>query len=168
MFSLITRTHVTGLSGREITDFLANCDDEAFRRWWPGTHFQLHTVRGAPGTIGSIILMDEMIGQKRVKIRCELVELVPGRKLVWQVRRPLFRLPVKLIFALNDDDTGVEVEHAIEAGYAGAAAMLDPVLRLFFPARFAADKDEHVLKELPRLKAMLRGESSLVGKPQGY
>ena len=39
MFSLATRTHVAELSGLEITDFLATCDDEAFRRWWPGTHF---------------------------------------------------------------------------------------------------------------------------------
>jgi hypothetical protein len=30
-----------------------------------------------------------MIGPKRVKVKCELVELQPGRKLVWQLRRPL-------------------------------------------------------------------------------
>jgi hypothetical protein len=155
MFSLVTRTHVAGLSGKEITDFLANCDDEAFRRWWPGTHFHLHTVKGAPGTIGSVIFMDEMIGQKRVKVRCELVELIPGRRLVWQLRRPLFRLPVKLIFELQDDDTGASAEHRIEAGYAGAFAFLDPLLRLFFPPSFAADKDEHVRTELPKLKELL-------------
>ncbi|MGE5260816.1 MAG: hypothetical protein ACM3MH_08050, partial [Actinomycetota bacterium] len=68
MFSLITRTHVTGLSGREITDFLSTCDDEAFQRWWPGTHFHLHTVKGTPGTVGSVIFMDEMIGHRRVKV----------------------------------------------------------------------------------------------------
>jgi hypothetical protein len=157
MFSLITRTHVAGLSGREITDFLSTCDDAAFQRWWPGTHFHLHTVKGAPGGVGSIIYMDEMIGQRRVKIKCELVELVPGRKLVWQLRRPLFRLPVKLIFALQDDDTGVQVEHAIEVGYGGGGALLDPLLRAFFPESFAADKDEHVRTELPKLKELLRG-----------
>ncbi len=166
MFSLITRTHVTGLSGREITEFLATCDDEAFRRWWPGTHFRLHTVKGVRGTVGSVIVMEEMIGQRRVKVKCELVELVPGRKLVWQVRRPLFRLPVKLIFSLQDDGSGVEVEHAIEVGYQGAGAVLDSLLRLLFPPRFAADKDEHVRTELPKLKAMLRGEGR-AGRPQG-
>jgi hypothetical protein len=39
MFSMLTRTHVAGLSGREITDFLSTRDDEAFRGWWPGTRF---------------------------------------------------------------------------------------------------------------------------------
>jgi hypothetical protein len=156
MFSLITRTHVAGLTGREITDFLSTCDDEAFRRWWPGTHFQLHTVKGVPGTLGSTIVMDEMIGQRRVKVRCELAELVPGRKLVWQLRRPLFRLPVKLIFVLEDDEAGVQAEHRIEVGYVGAGAFLDPLLRPFFPARFAADKDEHVRTELPKLRELLR------------
>jgi len=156
MFSLITRTHVAGLTGRQITDFLSTCDDEAFRRWWPGTHFHLHTVKGTPGTPGSVIFMHEMIGQRRVKIKCELVELVPGRKLVWQMRRPLFRLPVKLIFTLQDDESGVQVEHAIEVGYAGGGAFLDSLLRLFFPENFAADKDEHVRTELPKLKELLR------------
>jgi hypothetical protein len=160
MFSLVTRTHVAGLSGLEITDFLATCDDESFRRWWPGTHFHLHTVKGTPGTLGSVIFMDEMIGRRRVKVKCELVELLPGRKLVWQLRRPLFRLPVKLIFSLQDDGAGVQVEHAIEVGYAGAAAFLDPLLRPFFPPRFAADKDEHVRTELPKLRDLLRQEGA--------
>ncbi len=160
MFSLITRTHVAGLSGREITDFLSTCDDDGFRWWWPGTHFHLHTAKGTPGTPGSVIFMDELIGPRRVKVRCELVELVPGRKLVWQLRGPLFRLPVKLIFQLEDDEGGVNAEHAIEVGYAGPGAFLDPLLRLFFPARFSADKDEHVRSELPKLKDLLHQRRS--------
>jgi hypothetical protein len=164
MFSLITRTHVAGLSGREITDFLSTCDDEAFQRWWPGTHFHLHTVKGTRGCIGSTIFMDEMIGHRRVKVKCELIELVPGQKLVWQLRRPLFRLPVKLIFQLRDDDSGVDAEHAIEVGFAGRGAFLDPLLRLFFPQRFAADKDEHVRTELPKLKELLRAGGAQPGR----
>jgi hypothetical protein len=97
-----------------------------------------------------------MIGPKRVKVKYELVELQPGRKLVWQLRRPLFRLPVKLIFSLQDDGTGVQVEHSIEVGYLASGAFLDPLLRLFFPPRFAADKDEHVRTELPKLRDLLR------------
>ena len=87
MFSLLTRTHVAGLSGREITDFLSTCNDEAFRGWWPGTHFHLHTVKGTPGTIGSVVFMDEMIGNRHVKVTCELTDLVPGKTLVWQLRQ---------------------------------------------------------------------------------
>ena len=36
------------------------------------------------------------------------------------------------------------------------APLLDPLLRPFFPARFAADKDEHVRTELPKLRELLR------------
>ncbi len=156
MFSLPTRTHVAGLSGREITDFLSTSTDLAFQRWWPGTHFHLHTVKGTPGSVGSVIFMDEMIGDRRVKVTCELVELVPGRKLVWQLRRPLFRLPVRLILKLQDDETGVAIEQSIEAGFSGAGSSLDGVFRLFFPARFAAAKDEHVRTEFPKLRDFLR------------
>jgi len=48
MFSMLTRTHVAGLSGREITDFLSTRDDEAFRGWWPGTRFIFIPSREPP------------------------------------------------------------------------------------------------------------------------
>jgi len=159
MFSLLTRVHVAGLSGREITDFLSTCDDEAFQHWWPGTHFHLHTVRGTPGTIGSYIRLDEMVGDRRVRAKCELVSLVPGRELVWQLRRPLFRLPVKLVLHLQDDNTGVQIEQSIEAGFSGAGEFLDPLFRLFFPESLARAKDEHVRTEFPRLRDFLHQEA---------
>ncbi len=159
MFSLSTRVYVKGLSGREITDFLSTCDDDSFQRWWPGTHFQLHTTRGIPGTIGSHILLDEMLGDRRVKMTCEVVNLVPGQQLVWQLRRPLFRLPVKLALRFQDDDTGVQIEQSIEAGFQGAGEFLDPVFKLFFPESVARAKEEHVRAEFPRLRDFLRQEA---------
>jgi hypothetical protein len=165
MFALVTRTHVAGLSGREITDFLTTCDDACFQRWWPGTHFQLHTVTGTPGSVGSVILIHEMIGTHRVKVKCELVDLVPGKRLVWQLKRPLFRLPVKLIFHLKDDTTGVQAEHSVEAGFSGFAACLDPIFRLYFSPSFAAAKDEHVQTELPKLREFLRQEAAERDRP---
>ena len=164
MFSLPTHIHVDGLTGREITDFLASCDDAAFQSWWPGTHFQLHTVKGMPGSVGSVIVMDEMIGGRRAKVRCELVELVPGRTLVWQLRRPLFRLPVRLVLRLKDDDTGVQIEQSIEAGFSGAASGLDPVFRLLFPPSFAAAKDEHVRTEFPKLRDFLHQKAGAANR----
>jgi uncharacterized protein YndB with AHSA1/START domain len=159
MFSIATRMHVAGLSGQEITDFLSTCDDEAYRRWWPGTHFHLHTVKGTPGSVGRVVFMDELVGNRRVKLTCELVDLMPGRKLVWQVRRPLFRLLVRLVFQLKDDDTGVQIVQSIQAGFSGFAGFLDPIFRLFFPASFAAAKDEHVRTEFPKLRDFLRQEN---------
>jgi len=159
MFSLPTRVHVAGLSGREITDFLSMCDGDAFQRWWPGTHFHLRTIRGKPGTIGSCILLDEMVGNRRVKAKCELVSLMPGKELVWQLRWPLFRLPVRLVLRMQDDDTGVQVDQSIEAGFSGFAGFLDLAFRLFFPPSFAAAKDEHVQTEFPKLRDFLHQEN---------
>ncbi len=156
MFSILTRTHVPGLSGRDITDFLSTCTDDAFRSWWPGTHFHLYTVKGSPGSIGSVVFMEEAIGERRIKVTCELVDLVTGRTLVWQLRRPLFRLPVRLVLQLKDDDTGVAIEQSIDVGFSGFASRLDPLFRLFFPKRFAAAKDEHVRTEFPKLRDFLR------------
>ena len=156
MLSLATSVHVTGLSGLEITDFLSTCDDEAFRRWWPGTHLHFHTVKGAPGKVGSVVFLDEFIGDRHVKLTCDLTDLVPGRKLVWHLRRPLFRLPVRLVFRLRDDDTGVQIEQSIQAGFSGFASFLDPVFRLFFSPNFAAAKDKHVRTEFPKLRDLLR------------
>jgi len=159
MFSLAARMHVEELSGREITDFLSTCDDEAYQRWWPGTHFHFHTVKGRPGSVGSVVFMDELVGNRRVKVTCELVHLVPGRKLVWHMRRPMFRLPVRLVFQLKDDHSGVQIEQSIQAGFSGFARFLDPVFRLFFSASFAAAKDEHVRTEFPKLRDFLRQEN---------
>jgi len=156
MFSLATHTHVAGLSGREITDFLSTCNDDAFRRWWPGTHFQLHTVKGTPGSVGSVVYMDEMVGNRRVKVTCELVDVELGNKLVWQLRRPLFRLPVRLVLQLKDDAEGVQIEQSIQAGFSGFASFLDPLFRLVFSAGFSAAKDEHVRTEFPKMRDFLR------------
>jgi len=153
MFSILTRTHVPGLSGREITDFLSTCTDEAFRGWWPGTHFHLHTVRGTPGSIGSVVFMEEIIGDRSIKVTCELVDLIARQTLVWRLRRPLFRLPVRLVLQLKDYYTGVVIEQSIESG---VASRLDPAFRLLFSARFAAAKDEHVRTEFPKLRDFLR------------
>ena len=135
-----------------------------FRAGGPARIFSFTPSRGIPGSVGSVIVMDEMIGRRRAKVRCELVELVPGRTLVWQLRRPLFRLPVRLVLQLTDDDTGVQIEQSIEAGFSGAASGLDPVFRLLFPTRFAAAKDEHVRTEFPKLRDFLHQKAGVANR----
>jgi hypothetical protein len=44
MLTLQTSLRVDGISASEIFDFLANPIDEAYRRWWPGTHLQFHPL----------------------------------------------------------------------------------------------------------------------------
>jgi hypothetical protein len=43
---------VSGITGREITDFLRNPTDDAYRAWWPGTHLHLHLAARAPEPAG--------------------------------------------------------------------------------------------------------------------
>jgi hypothetical protein len=154
MFDITTRIYVAGLQGREVTDFLARCDDAAYRRWWPGTHLRLHAVDGKPARVGSLVFMDEFIGLRRVHMTGAISELAPGRKLVWQAQW-LVRLPVALIIELADDAAGVHVTHTIRVGFAGVLGVLDPLFRLWFTPRFAAAMDEHVRSEFPRLRDLL-------------
>ena len=87
------------------------------------------------------------------------MSLVPGQELVWQLRWPLFQFPVKLALSFRDDDTGVQIEQSIQAGFSGAGEFLDPLFKLFFPESLARAKDEHVRTECPRLRDFLRHES---------
>ena len=107
------------------------------------------------GPSGVSFFLDEMVGSRHVQVTCDLTYLVRGKTLVWHMRTPLFRLPVRLVFRLQDDEVGVQIEQSIQAGYSGFARFLDPVFRLFFPESFAAAKDEHVRTEFPRLKDFL-------------
>ena len=119
MFSLLTRTNVEDVSGREITDFLSGCNDAAFKSWWPGT-----------------------IGDRRVKVRCELGETRAGQD-------TRFRLPVRLVLRLNDDDTGLQIEQLIEAGTCCCKSR--PHVQAALSTSLAAAKDEHVRTEFPKI-----------------
>lgn len=44
MLILQTKLRVDGITAREIFDFLANPNDQAYQQWWPGTHLQLHPL----------------------------------------------------------------------------------------------------------------------------
>jgi len=93
MFSLLTRTNVEVVSGREITDFLLGCNDA-----------------GLP----ELVARHDRRPPRQAEVRAG--GLVPGRTLVWQLHRPLFRLPVRLVLRLNDDDTGVQIEQQWSVG----------------------------------------------------
>jgi hypothetical protein len=155
MIVLETRLRVEGISGKEVFDFLAHPNDVAYQRWWPGTHLQLHSLKGAGGCAGDLIYMDEYIGERRVRMSAVVLEAVPGRRLVWQLRK-LVRLPARLTLELADDDGGVAITHTIEAGYRGPGRALDPLLRLYFSSAFAEAMDQHARTEFPLLSERLR------------
>jgi len=65
------------------------------------------------------------------------------------------QLPVWLTMDLQDKDGGVDVTHAIRAGYEGAGQVLDPLFRLYLSPSFCTAMDEHATTEFQRLGPML-------------
>ena len=147
---------VDGIGGRQITDFLLECTDERYRQWWPGTHLHLYTVaRGRTGHVGDEVAMEEYVGTRRVRMTGVVAEVVPGERIVWQLRKGV-RLPVRLTLELAGRDGGVFVQHTITAGYRGIGRALDPLWRCYFSPAFAAAMDTHVRTEFPLLRDRLR------------
>ena len=163
MLVIESRLHVAGLTGRDVTDFMASCTDERYRSWWPGTHLQLHSVGRATGGVGDVVVMNEFVGERRLRLRGVVEAVEPGRRLVWRFRK-LVPLPARLSLELTPVPGGVSVRHTITAGWPGIGRALDPLLRLYFTPRFTADLDAHVRTEFPLLRDYLqRGSASPTG-----
>ena len=154
MITLTTRTTVLGATGTQITDFLLEPTDEAYQRWWQGTHLRFHVVRRVAGHVGSVIYMDEYVGTRRLRMHARVVVAIPGRKIVWQMQKGV-RLPATVGLELADFDGGVGVTHTIRVGLPGVGRVFDPVLGLYFSPAFRRDLDEHVKTEFERLRAVL-------------
>jgi hypothetical protein len=107
-------------------------------------------VRG-PDHVGDVVLMDEYVGKRRVRMLGIVVQVGPGQKIVWQLRKGV-RLPAWLTLELADRDGGVDLRHTITAGFGGVGQVLDPLLRRYFSAEFATAMDEHARTELPLLR----------------
>ena len=100
-----SRFFVARISGREVIDFLLDCTDDRYRQWWPGTHLELHALTRGRDHLGDVALMDEYVGKRRVRMLGIVVQVVPGKKIVWQLRKGV-RLPVWLTLELADRDGG--------------------------------------------------------------
>lgn len=157
MLTIESRVEVAGLRGAEVTDFLLNPTDAGYRAWWPGVHRQFHRVApGGADHVGDVVVMDEIVGTRRVRMSAVVEKVDPGRRIVWRLAKGV-RLPVWLTLALDDQVDGVRIRHTITAGWSGAGRLLDPLLRLYFSPRFAVAMDCHVRAEFPRLRDHLHG-----------
>jgi hypothetical protein len=154
---LETQVTVPGLTGRQVTDFLLVGGDDRYQEWWPGTHLQFHLLeRGSRDDhVGDVVLMDEHIGSRRVHMAAEVRELLPGRKVVWQMRFRRCRLPVRLTLTLRPQADGTSLKHTITAGWSGLGSVLDTVWRLYFTRSFARAMDRHVRTEFALLRDLL-------------
>ena len=127
MLTIESRIHVPGLSGREVTAFLLDCTDVGYRAWWPGIHLQLHPLAaGGVDHVGDVVLMDEVIGSRHVRMTGVVVEAEPAKRIVWHLKKGI-RLPVRLALELTDQDGGVAIRHTINTGWKGPGRLLDPL-----------------------------------------
>lgn len=154
MFTIQSKVHVEGIGGLPIFSFLVDPNDSAYQDWWPGIHLKFHTLRGTPGSVGSLVYMDEYVGKRRVCMTGVVSEAEPGKRITWQFKA-LIRLPVWLRLELEDDNHGVVITHEIRAGFRGIGSVLDVLLRLYFSETFAKAMDEHAQTEFPRLGELL-------------
>jgi hypothetical protein len=159
MLVITSEVKVAGLTGRDVSDFMTSCTDDQYRAWWPDTHLQLQVLGRATGGVGDVVVMDEFIGRRRLRLRGVVEALEPGRRIVWHFRKVL-PLPARLSLELSPTPDGVSVRHTVTAGWPGIGRVLDPLLRLYFTARFTADLDTHVHTEFPLLRDYLRDRAT--------
>jgi hypothetical protein len=107
------------------------------------------------GHLGDRVLMDEYVGSRRVRMVGEVIEAVPGERIVWQMRHRGLRLPVWLTLTLVTRGHDVRLRHSISAGWRGRARVLDALWRLYFTPSFARATDRHVRTEFALLRNLL-------------
>ncbi len=152
---MTTELKVKDLSGESACNFMLNCGDEDYRRWWPGTHLAFHTTKRLSGNVGNLVYFDEYVGKRRLKFEGIIVKYVPCEEIAWQLKK-VVKLPAWLIMKFKEDNDGVIVSHTVKAGFEGRGRVLDPILRFYLVDRdFEKDLEEHVRIEFPRLAEIL-------------
>ena len=116
-------------------------------------HLQLHPLKRTDDHVGDVIAMDEYIGERRVRMRAVAIEVVPRRRLVWQLRK-VITLPVRLSLDLTDDESGVASPTRSRRDSRARQAS-GPAHGLYFSRKFAAAMDDHVKTEFPLLQDRL-------------
>lgn len=155
MIVIQTIIHVKGIKGKEITDFLLNCNDNDYQKWWKGTHLELHILKEYPNHIGDLVFMDEYIGKYRIKMKGNVINAIPGQLIIWQVKK-IIKLPIILTLELTDNNEGVLISHTIKAGFKGILKVFDFIFRFYLPKGFEKAMDEHVAIEFPKLRDLLQ------------
>jgi hypothetical protein len=143
-----------GLKSQSVYNFMLICTDERYQSWWPGVHLAFHTIKHYPGNIGNLVYFDEYIGQQRIKFTAKIKELIPGSKLVYQLRF-LVNLPAWMVLEFQDLPDGMKITHIFMLGYSGFGRVFDPLFRLFFSKNFQRDLEEHAETEFKLLAKIL-------------
>ncbi len=154
MIRMTTRVDVKGVTGQAVSDFMLNCTDRDYQRWWPGTHLAFHTLKRRPGHVGSLVYFDEYVGRRRLAFQGVVTELIPGKRLVWQMQK-VIRLPGWLMLDFSDHAGGVTITHTLAVGWTGIGRVLDPILRIYLSPGFERELQMHARTEFPKLAELL-------------
>jgi hypothetical protein len=149
-----TEFTVSGISGKGVYDFMINCTDKDYQRWWPGTHFAFHTIKRFPSDEGNLVYFDEYVGRRRLKFNAVVTELDSGKRLVWQMVN-IVRLPEWLSMELEETDGGVKFIQSLIIGFRGIGRIFDSILRLYFSNAFQKDLELHARMEFQKLAELL-------------
>lgn len=175
MLELVSTARVPGVRAGEVLRFMLEPTDSSYRAWWPGVHRRFHVTApsGRPDHLGDRVVLDELVGRRRLRLAATVVEVVAGRRVAWQLHAGL-PLPLRLRLDLEDElvagdvrSGGVRVRHTLQAGWTGPGRLVDPIFALCLSPRFAADLDDHVRTEFARLGPLLDGERVPPGRGSG-
>jgi hypothetical protein len=150
-----TKVDVKGVSGQEVTEFMLNCTDADYQRWWPGTHLVFHTRKRTANNIGNLVYFDEYVGKHRLKFDGVVTDIIPGKRIIWQVKKGV-PLPGWLAMEIENGPEGAMITHSVLVGYGRMGRMLDPFLRLYFNDEYERTLNEHAQTEFPMLGERLR------------
>lgn len=149
-----TCVDVPGALPRTLYELMIHPTDEAYRRWWPGTHFAFHVRRRDRWTspIGDLVRMDERVGWRRLRFDAVVRVAEPARRIVWHLRMGGVPVPAWLDITLRETPSGTRVEHELRLGWTGTPGLLtDPLIRLYFTPSFADALTVHATTEFPLL-----------------
>ena len=146
--------NIRGISVKKVYDFMLNCTDNDYQRWWPGTHLAFHTLKRYSDNIGNLVYFDEYVGGRRLRIKAVVTEAVSCKRLVWQMKK-IIKLPGWLSLEIEDIEGVVRIEHKLIIGYDGIGRIFDPILRMNFPTNFQKELETHAQIEFKKLAELL-------------
>jgi hypothetical protein len=102
------------------------------------------------------VYFDEYVGKRRLKFRGIVVKNIPGKNIVWQMKK-VIKLPAWLALEFEDNDEGVTITHTFKVGFTGIGRLFDPFMKLYFTGGFIKALDEHAHIEFTKLAGILSG-----------
>jgi hypothetical protein len=145
---------VPDLSAIELTDFMANCDDQLYQNWWEGVHIAFHTKKRLTNNVGNRVVFDEYVGSLRLRFNAVLDVYQPGKAMVWHMRK-IIPLPAWISLSLEETADGLHITHALKIGFNNKGRVLDRLIEAFLPKEFEQDLADHARHEFGKLKEYL-------------